>query len=338
MSIDSRRDFIKAASVIAGGVALFGLAGCSTKEQDPAPMDHSGSTTATDGRMDYKEMDRMHEEGMKAFPAKTEKHGNQLLPFKMDGDVKVFELVAQEIEWETEPGKKKKAMAYNGMVPGPVFRVTEGDKVRILFKNEMKESTAVHWHGLRIPNKMDGVTYLNQPPVTPGGTFVYEFVAKNPGSHMYHAHHNSAEQVGRGLAGAFIIEPKDKSKEPASDLEYLVFLNDSQLGYTINGKGFPATEAYTAKLNQRVRFRFYNAGSMIHPMHLHGFFMEVFAKDGNLLPNPYHCDTLCVAPGERYDVMVLADEPGPWAFHCHILSHAESEHGMYGMTTAFIVE
>jgi FtsP/CotA-like multicopper oxidase with cupredoxin domain len=337
VSIDSRRDFIKAASVIAGGVALFGLAGCSKQEEAPA-TEHGTSSTSSDGRMDWKEMDRMHEAGMKAFPAKTAKMGNQPLAFTMDGDVKVFDLVVQEIEWETEPGKKRKAMAYNGMVPGPVIRVTEGDKVRIRVKNEMQESTAVHWHGLRLPANMDGVTFLTQPPITPGSTFTYEFVAKNPGTHMYHSHHNSAEQVGRGLAGAFIIEPKDKSKEPKFDKDYLVFLNDSQLGYTINGKGFPATEPYTAKLGERVRFRFFNAGAMIHPMHLHGFHMHVFAKDGMPLPNPYYCDTLCVAPGERYDAIVVADESGPWAFHCHILSHAESEHGMYGMTTAFIVE
>lgn len=334
MSIDSRRNFIKAASVIAGGVALFGLSGCTKQEPDPTPT----NTGPDDGRMSWQEMDRMHEEGIKAFPAKTEKMGNQLLPFTMDGDVKVFNLVVQEIEWETEPGKRRKAMAYNGMVPGPVFRVTQGEKLRIIVKNEMKESTAVHWHGLHIPAKMDGVTFLTQPPITPGSTFIYEFVAKNPGTHMYHAHHNSAEQVGRGLAGAFIIEPKDKSTEPAFDKDYLVFLNDSQLGYTINGKGFPATQPYYAKVGERVRFRFFNVGSAIHPMHLHGVHMQIFAKDGMNLPYPYYCDTINVAPGERYDAIVVPDEPGPWAFHCHILSHAENEHGMYGMTTVFFVE
>ncbi len=338
MALDTRRDFIKAAGILAGGVTLLGLSGCSNDKAAPAPSHTPDHSAAAGGAVDWKEMDRMHKESMATFPAKTEKLGNQLLPFTMDGDVKVFELTAEETEWEITPGKKVKAMGYNGMLPGPVIRVTEGDKVRIKVTNRMQESTAVHWHGLRLPNNMDGVTYLNQDPITPGSTFVYEFAAKPAGSHMYHAHHNSAKQVALGLLGAFIIDPKDKSTEPKYDREYLIILNDGQLGYTINGKGFPATEALKAKLGERIRLRFMNEGVMYHPMHLHGFHMEVFARDGYPLPMPFKCDTLSIAPGERWDAIVEADTPGAWAFHCHILPHAESEHGMYGMVTALIVE
>lgn len=341
MAVETRRDFIKAAGLVTGGLMVLGLAGCASGSSEHG-NDHGSSSqtpsTTDDGRMDWQEMDRHHKEGIEAFPAATEGKGNQLLPYTMDGDVKVFALTCTELEWETQPGKKVRAMAYNGMVPGPVIRVTEGDKVRIHVKNEMKESTAVHWHGLRVPNHMDGVPFITQNPIPPGGTFTYEFVAKPAGTHMYHSHHNSTEQVGLGLLGAFIVDPKDPGVEPAYDRDYLVVLNDGTHGYTINGKSFPATEPFVAKKGERVRFRFMNQGVMYHPMHLHGFAMEVFARDGYLLPQPYLCDTVTVGPGERLDAIVVADEPGVWAFHCHILSHAEGRMGMYGMVTALIVE
>ena len=209
--------------------------------------------------------------------------------------------------------------------------------MRVIVKNELPESTAVHFHGVMLPNKMDGVPFITQPPIKPGQSFTYEFVAKNPGSHMYHSHHNSTKQVGQGLLGAFIIEPKDKSKDPAFDVEHTMILNDQLGGFTINGKGFPATSPVTAKKGQKLRIRYMNEGQMIHPMHLHGLPQLVFAKDGWNLPQPFMCDTLNVAPVDRWDVIVDCTEPGAWAFHCHILSHAEGEHGMYGMVTALVI-
>jgi manganese oxidase len=118
----------------------------------------------------------------------------------------------------------------------------------------------------------------------------------------------------------------------------VMILNDGMHGYTLNGKGFPATEPVKAKKGQRVRIRFMNEGMMIHPMHLHGMHMTVIAKDGWAQPAPWKCDTLNIAPGERWDVIVSCNNPGVWAFHCHILPHAESDHGMFGMVTALIVE
>jgi len=135
----------------------------------------------------------------------------------------------------------------------------------------------------------------SQPPVKPGQKFTYEFVAKNPGTHMYHSHINAMKQVGSGMLGAFIIEPKDTSSYPKYDKEYTMVLNDTLLGFTINGKGFPATEALTAKQGERLLIRFMNEGNMNHPMHLHGVPMQVYARDGYPLPQPYLCDTLDVA-------------------------------------------
>jgi FtsP/CotA-like multicopper oxidase with cupredoxin domain len=283
------------------------------------------------------EMDAHDETSMKIFPAKTRGLGNQPLEPTMDGSTKVFELTATNVRWEVAPGQMVDAMAYNGQVPGPEIRVKEGDNVRVILHNQLLESSAIHFHGQSIPNAMDGVPFITQPPVKPGESFTYEFVTKPAGSHMYHSHHNSAMQVGMGLLGAFIVEPKDPSVVPAHDKEYLMILNDGALGFTLNGKGFPATSPLTAKLGEKVLIRYMNEGTMIHPMHLHGMPMQVIAKDGYALPQPYFCDTLTISPGDRWDVIVTADNPGTWAFHCHILPHAEGPMGMFGMVTAFVV-
>jgi FtsP/CotA-like multicopper oxidase with cupredoxin domain len=339
----SRRGFLKGAS-LGAGVALGGLlAACGiSPQQTTAPADghDAQATPVTSGAMTADQMDAMHEAGVKAFVAgvKTEGLGNQPLAPRIENGVKIFELTCAPISWEFDAGKRSDAWAYNGQVPGPEIRVTEGDTVRVIVKNGLPESTAVHFHGVIVPNKMDGVPYVTQPPIKPGATFTYEFTVKNPGSHMYHSHHNSTTQVGKGLLGAFIIEPKDKHTDPAYDVEYTMILNDQLSGFTINGKGFPATAPVVAKLGQKLRIRYMNEGQMIHPMHLHGLPQQVFAKDGWNLPQPFYCDTLNVAPGERWDVIVDCTEPGVWAFHCHILSHAEGDHGMYGMVTALIIQ
>ena len=338
----SRREFLAAAGVAGLGI---GLATACTTAPEPTPTPMAGmdmGTPAAGGPDAVAEMDAMHEKGINDCVAGIEANSKTFwparMPFSMDGDVKVFQIVCKEMSWETRPGEKVAALGYNGAVPGQDVRVTEGDKVRFVVKNELKESTGVHWHGLHTPNAMDGVPFLTQPPIKPGQTFTYDFVAKPAGTHMYHSHHNAAEQVTKGLLGAFIVEPKDKSKVPAYDSEYCLILNDTGIGLTINAKSFPATAPILAKLGEKVRLRFMNEGLIIHPMHLHGYYMQVFAKDGALLTQPYLADTLNLAPGERYDAIVECTEPGAWAFHCHILTHAESPHGMFGMVMALIVK
>jgi FtsP/CotA-like multicopper oxidase with cupredoxin domain len=345
----TRRNFLRktALGALAAPAALSVLAACAAEaaEQTPASGNNSGGTTSphpapppVDPRARADEMDRMHEAGIKSFPAKTEGKGGQRLTARIENGVKCFDLTCKKVQWEVEPGKKLEAWSYNGQIPGPEIRVREGDRVRLTVTNELDESTSVHCHGLIVPIEMDGVPYITQPPIKPGATFVYEFTVRNSGSHMYHSHHNSAHQVGMGLLGAFIVEPKDASREPKVDVDYVMILNDGQLGYTINGKGFPATEPIVAKKGQKVRVRFMNEGMMIHPMHLHGMPMKVITKDGWEQPAPWMCDTLNIGPGERYDVIVDATEVGTWAFHCHILPHAESQHGMFGMVTALVVK
>ena len=358
-TVASRRRFLRTAAV---GIAVpAALAACNNEEpvnrpattppnkanaagKAAADSDHSGgtnaphpSTAAASAAAAADQMDKMHEAGIKAFPAKTEGKGNQLLQPRVVNGVKVYELTCQKVQWETEPGKRVEAWTYNGVVPGPQIRVKEGDRVRIVVKNQLDESTSVHFHGVEVPIDQDGVPFITQPPIKPGATFTYEFTAPNPGSHMYHSHHNAAKQVGMGLLGAFIIEPKRKRAIENVDVDYVMILNDGFHGYTLNGKGFPATEPIVAKLGQKVRIRFMNEGMMIHPMHLHGMHMTVIDKDGWPQPAPWKCDTLNIAPGERWDVIVNCNNPGVWAFHCHILPHAESQHGMFGMVTALIV-
>ncbi len=347
----SRRRFLRDGGVVAlvAGVATAckpdSHKGAAAVATPPPP---SGQTGGTMGPHDTSAgasvqstadaMDAMHEKGIKAFPAKTAVMGNQPLQPTIDKGVKVFELTAKKIQWETEPGKFVEAWAYNDQVPGPQIRVREGDRVRVVLNNQLPESTAVHFHGLELPNEQDGVPFITQPPVKPGQTYTYEFTVPNAGSHMYHSHHNSAKQVGLGLLGAFIVAPKELTANDRVDVDHVFILNDGAHGYTFNGKSFPATQPIVAKLGQKVRIRYMNEGMMIHPMHLHGMHMTVIAKDGWPVPAPWKCDTLNVAPGERWDVIVHCTNPGTWAFHCHILPHAESEHGMFGMVTALVVQ
>jgi manganese oxidase len=347
--ITSRRRFVQTGAI----AALTGVAACktrSTPQNPPAKVaknpisdsDHSGGSMAAHpaavATSAADQMDVMHEKGIKSFPAKTAGKGNVLMEPKIVNGVKVYELTASKLRWETAPGTTVDAFAYNGQVPGPQIRVREGDRVRIVHKNELDESTAIHFHGLEVPNDQDGVPFITQPPIKPGQTYTYEFTVPNAGSHMYHSHHNAAKQVGLGLLGAFIVEPRHPSAFEKADIDYVMILNDGYHGYTLNGKGFPATEPIVAKLGQKVRIRYMNEGMMIHPMHLHGVHMTVIAKDGWLVPTPWKCDTLNISPGERWDVIVNCNNPGTWAFHCHILPHAESEHGMFGMVTALVVQ
>jgi manganese oxidase len=342
----SRRSFLRAGATAAVTLpaALSTLAAaCGETKAASKPSQATSAAPAVPIRAKTRreqadEMDAMHERGVKAFPAKTAGKGNQPLAPRIEKGVKIYDLTCREIDWEVESGKRVKAWAYNDQVPGPQIRVREGDRVRINLTNELPESTAIHFHGLELPNDQDGVPFITQPPVKPGESYTYEFMVENAGSHMYHSHHNAAAQVGMGLLGAFIVEPKRPNPAHRAQVDYVMILNDGSHGYTLNGKGFPATEPIVCKLGQTVRIRFMNEGMMIHPMHLHGAHMTVIAKDGWDQPMPWKCDTLNVAPGERWDVLVTPKKPGVWAFHCHILPHAESQHGMFGMVTALIVQ
>ncbi|QBI20353.1 hypothetical protein ER308_12785 [Egibacter rhizosphaerae] len=315
--------------------------GDGTSDGGDSEGDEEGSDATESGDhgdMTPEEMVEVHDGGVADFPAETEGQGGEPLEPEIDDDgTLVWELTAEHVEWEVEPGDVREGMGYNGMIPGPELRAEVGDDVRIELTNELDEPTALHMHHLAVPNEMDGVPGLTQDSILPGETFTYEFTVDNDGSHMYHSHFDSARQVPGGLLGAFVVEDEDPDAVDA-DHDVTMILNDGPLGYTINGKGFPATEPIEVEQGETVRVRYMNEGLEIHPMHLHGMRQEVIAYDGDLLEQTHTEDTVNVAPGERVDVLIEATEPGAWAFHCHVLSHAEGSDGMFGMVTAMIVE
>lgn len=276
-------------------------------------------------------------------PAATENLGGQPLDYRLEDGVKVFDLRAEPVLWNILDDVTVTAWTYNGTVPGPMIRVTEGDRVRINFTNNLPEPTTIHWHGLNVPNAMDGVPGVTQEAVQPGETFTYEFEARPVGTFMYHSHADSDVQVSVGLYAPFIIDPA-QPEAPAPDVDVTLMFSEwrvvdgltypampmagSEPNYfTINGHAFPATETITVQRGQRVRLRLIGIGQFVHPMHLHGMPFEVVAIDGYPVPEGARQmrDTLSVAPGERYDIEFVATELGTWMFHCHILHHVTND-------------
>jgi FtsP/CotA-like multicopper oxidase with cupredoxin domain len=309
----------------------------------------SSDTTAM-APVTWQQMDKMMEDVAMTFPAKTEGIGNQELEYTMSADgYKEFILTAKIVKWEVEVGKFVDGWTYNGMIPGPVIHVNSGDKVRIIHKNELPESTSLHLHGVRVPNSMDGVDPYTQKAIEPGTTFNYEFVADGPSVGMYHSHHNAQIQIPNGMAGAIIIDDwktiamkaangRTNDTDGKAEQEVVMVLNDAgTVGLSLNGKSFPATSPYALKAGETMVVHYYNEGFMTHPMHLHQPTGLVVARDGVVLDSPYFADTISVAPGERFTVVYTPQDLGVWAWHCHILSHAETTEGMRYMVTALIV-
>jgi FtsP/CotA-like multicopper oxidase with cupredoxin domain len=304
----------------------------------------AGSADATPPTTtDVNAMDAAMAKVAKEFPATTGGHGGEpLTPVVQADGTKEFDLTAKVVDWEVAPGKVVKAWTYNGVVPAPTIKVEVGDKVRVVLKNELPESTTLHFHGVRVPNSMDGVDPYTQDPITPGATFTYEFTALEPAVGMYHSHHDAQVQVPNGMAGAFLIGdmPLPATMADAKVVQTVnMVLNDAgTIGLSLNGKSFPATEPYKLKVGESMIVNYFNEGLQTHPMHLHQPKGYLIAKDGVPLDAPEPGDTFVVAPGERLTVLYTATDPGVWAWHCHILNHAEGPQGMFGMVTALIVE
>ncbi len=270
-----------------------------------------------------------------ALPKAEVDFGQQeLQPTVVDG-VPTYDLVLKRVQWDVGGGVYKDAYTINGMVPGPTIRANEAEMVRFRVKNEMDEPGSIHWHGIILPPEQDGVAHLTQDPIEPGDTFTYEFKPGPPGTHMYHSHFNGSKQVSMGLYGAFIVEPKDASHPSHSsqyDREHIIIIGDAGLGLTMSGKSFPYNKPIKVKTGERVLVRLINLGVGNHPMHMHGHDYYIVAKDGNALKDPPLINTLDIAPGESYDMKFLANNPGSWLYHCHILPHAEGPDGMFGLT------
>jgi FtsP/CotA-like multicopper oxidase with cupredoxin domain len=158
------------------------------------------------------------------------------------GGVREIRLDVRDVTWELAPGKRISGMAYNGRIPGPEIRVRDGERVRVLLTNALGEPTTIHWHGLDVPNAMDGVPGITQKPVAPGGTFLYEFEARPAGTRWYHTHVQEHRQPDLGLAAPLIIEPAGPEPFPF-DREYTLVLDDWATG---TGRALPSTAAGTA--------------------------------------------------------------------------------------------
>jgi FtsP/CotA-like multicopper oxidase with cupredoxin domain len=305
-------------------------------------------------------------------------------------EIKVFQMTVEDVKFEIFPGRMMEGWGFNGQIPGPSIRVTEGDTVRIILKNNQKEEHTLHVHGQSKPMIMDGVPYLGQKPLKKGESYTYEFVVKNIGTSWYHCHVDSAHHVDMGMYGAFIVEPAEEKLE--YDREYTMLLDEwptahvhvhedvmpmeghdehgvvtkhegSQPmhmdmeekpekrdwypkthkkyepvydGFTINGRSFPYTAPVDVKEGEKVRIRFINVGYQPHFMHTHSHRFQVIARDGSPVQEPQKIDTVQVGPGQRVDIILLADNPGIWPFHCHRLNHVSNEDIYPGGLLTFI--
>ena len=265
------------------------------------------------------------------------------LPYKMKNGIKEFHLVAEEIEHEYAPGSIAKCWGYNGTTPGPTLEAVEGDRVRILVTNRLKEHTTIHWHGILLPNGMDGVGGLTQPQIGPGETYAYEFTLKQHGTHMYHPHADEMVQMAVGMMGMFIIHPRNGEATPI-DRDYCFLTHNWALHpgtyrpdpsvmvnfdlWTFNSKVFPAIDSVVARTGERVRVRIGNLSMWNHPIHMHGVQFLVTGSDGGRWSKSrWRPETTeIVGVGQTRDIEFIA-EPGDWAFHCHMSHHTMNAMG-----------
>lgn len=262
-----------------------------------------------------------------------------LKPIISADGTKQYTLTASTFHWELFPGTTVKAWGYNGQVPGPVIHVKVGDKVEIKVINKLPQATTLHLHGLAVPNQMDGVPSMKdemgmevgtQKPIPSGGQFIYKFTVtpQMVGTHYYHSHVNDDFQVDKGLHGVLIVDPQ-KPEKVKYDVDAIYEMASWKIGgsesenvFTLNGKAFPETPELQVKKGQRVRIRLINASAEeSHVMHLHGYTFKIIASDGNLIVNPKSANTIDLGPSQTVDISFIANNPGKWMFHCHILDH-----------------
>lgn len=340
----SRRGFLRGAALSLAGM-LSAIRKTSAQEQEHHQAMAAGDTP---------EGDQVLEAKRGYLPLETPDIPK--LPWRMDGNVKVFHLIAEVVEREFVPGKRIYAWGFNGTVPGPTIEVVEGDRVRMIVDNHLPEATSIHWHGFEIPLKMDGVPGISQPVIEPGGRFVYEFTLHQNGTFFYHSH--MAMQEMMGMIGLFIMHPR-KSYTPRVDRDFGIILQEWAIlpnnpipntlsmefnWLTINGKAGPATTPLIVKLGERVRIRFVNLGMDHHPMHLHGNTFYLTGTEGGRVPQAAWTpqNTVLVGVAQARDIEFVAKYPGEWMLHCHLPHHmmnqmasmvgpmSHSGHGMPG--------
>jgi FtsP/CotA-like multicopper oxidase with cupredoxin domain len=344
-----RRKFLTGIAALGGGAVLFrnvhAVEGVHVHEPDRSrePTAPAEQDTPLIERIDPKPTLPPGEPDKDYTPVVTP--NNTALPWKIVDGVKVYHLVAEEVEHEFAPGLKARCWGYNGRVHGPTIEAVEGDRVRIYVTNKLPGGTSVHWHGLLLPNGMDGVAGLTQRVIQPGETFRYEFTLRQHGTFMYHSHHDEMTQMALGTIGLFIIHPR-RPREERPDRDFAFMLSEWRIDvgtsrpnpnemtdfniFTFNAKVFPTNEPMVARLGDRVRIRIANLGAMSHhPIHLHGYQFRVTETDGGQIPpSAQQLETsVLVAVGQSRTIEFVADEPGDWAMHCHMTHHVMNQMG-----------
>jgi FtsP/CotA-like multicopper oxidase with cupredoxin domain len=326
----SRRNLLGAGAVLAGVTAISGRAQAAAIPEAP--------TTATNTM----QPPLFPSTGPAYQPVVT--LNGWTLPWRMNGGWKEFHLVAEAVTRELAPGMKAYLWGYNGQSPGPTIEAVEGDKVRIFVTNKLPEHTTVHWHGLRVPNGMDGVGGLTQPHIDPGKTFVYEFELTHSGSFMYHPHSDEMVQMAMGMMGAFVVHPRDATLnradrdfvfimssyliDPGTYLPKVAEMTDFNM-WTWNARVFPGIDPMPVRRGDRVRVRVGNLTMTNHPLHLHGFPLTATGTDAGWIPEGARFPeaTVDVPVGAVRAFEFDADAPGDWAFHCHKSHHTMNAMG-----------
>ena len=266
------------------------------------------------------------------------------LPWRTRNGWKEFHLIAEPVRREIAPGMIANLWGYNGQSPGPTIECVEGDKVRIFVTNKLPEHTTIHWHGILLPNGMDGVGGLNQPQIPVGKTYVYEFAMKKSGTFMYHPHADEMVQMAMGLMGFIVVHPKDQAFM-AVDRDFVFIINAYDIDpgsytprintmldfnlWTFNSRAFPGIDSLAIRKDDRVRIRIGNLTMTNHPIHIHGHAFEVSGTDGGWVPKTARWPevTVDVAVGQMRAIEFVADNPGDWAFHCHKAHHTMNAMG-----------
>jgi hypothetical protein len=269
------------------------------------------------------------------------------LPWKVVDGVKIYHLIAEEVWHEFAPGLGARCWGYNGRVHGPTIEAVEGDRVRVYVTNKLPEPSTVHWHGVYLPNGMDGVGGLTQRTIHPGETFRYEWTFRQHGTFLYHSHHDEMTQMALGLMGMIVVHPRRPEPNTGPvDRDFAILLSEWKVTpgtsrpdpnemtdfnvLTMNARVYPGTEPLVCKRGERVRLRFGNLSAMDHhPIHLHGYHFKVVATDGGTIPSTARVPqtTVLVPTGSTRDVEFVADAPGDWPLHCHMTHHVMNQMG-----------
>lgn len=342
--VSRREALITGGAALAGGALLIADRRAAFAEDVPGAKGPRESSAAdTGGSHANQQAYPPAVEGRDYFP--VEVPNGKKLPWKVVDGAKVYHLVAEEVEHEFAPGLRATCWGYNGSVHGPLIEAVEGDRVRFFVTNRLGAPTTVHWHGILLPNGMDGVGGLNQRAIKPGETFKYEFTLRQSGTCMYHAHHDEMTQIGLGMTGLFVIHPRVRV-EPKVDRDFALMLHEWRIDpgtsrpnpnemtefnvLTLNGKVFPATASLVVRTGDRVRIRIGNLSPMDHhPIHLHGYQFLITETDGGRLPESAQWPetTVLVPVGSTRTVEFVADVPGDWALHCHMTHHVMNQMG-----------